>query len=189
MSERLDLKVQRPTAEQVFAASQLRKLAAEFEALSELEDPPDSIGPWRRAAAKASGLASDIDGDEDSKTRVQLTEEEARAVSDLMDNRGSSGSEYYAWSTGRTGAIDWTTFELVVSTGEFAGRLQEVIIFWVSHGEWLETPLLLSVLRKLRDARESWLNSGYCGSPVYSVFGGGPDRCCLEYGHEGNCEG
>ncbi len=28
----------------------------------------------------------------------------------------------------------------------------------------------------------------YCGDPVFSIFGGPPDRCLLEHGHVGPCD-
>lgn len=129
----LDLKVQRPTKEVAFAAAQLRALAAEFELLVDAEDADDARFKWTRAAAKASCRARDLDHDEPFKHRIQLTCVECVALAGYMDARNYRGH----WATGRSGAIDWTTFELVVD-GEYGLPVVEALAWAKGTPLWCE---------------------------------------------------
>jgi hypothetical protein len=130
---RLDLKVQRPTEAQAFAAAQLRELAAEFYVLADAEDEDDELFKWTRAAAKASCRARDLDNDEPFKHRIQLTEAECIKLAEYMDEYNYRGH----WRTGRSGAIDWTTFELVVD-GEWGLPVVEALNWARGSTLWCE---------------------------------------------------
>lgn len=151
---RLNLHPRNPSPEEVFAADQLRALAAEFTRLSEREESPDEVGPWLRAAAKAEGRARELDQDFRHKARVPLTLAEAEALSDLMDDHPDA-SYGRAWRSGRTGAIDWDTLDLVVDVSEWAGRLYEAVA-WTALGNREVDPLLQSVLDKITRRRAGW---------------------------------
>jgi hypothetical protein len=138
----LDLKVQRPTKEVAFAAAQLRALASEFYELADAEDDDDPHFKWTRAAAKASCRARDLDNDEPFKHRIQLTETECIKLAGYMDEYNYRGH----WHTGRSAAIDWTTFELVVD-GEYGLPVVEVLgwtkgsTFWCKEFESISRTL------------------------------------------------
>ncbi len=86
----------RPTDTERAQGARLRALAAEWDANSQALDERIG-GPWGRGAATVLHAAKQLDGDEDRKIRIPLTEVEAVALTNYMDTSIAGSSLTEKW--------------------------------------------------------------------------------------------